>query len=524
MALIIIFPFPEMPSGWNSNTTETCRNKMTRTKLLEKRRKDFLPDPSFDVDGDGFVGNMDYFIAMRFDKDKDGKLSAEEKAACLKALKEDNYEEKFLFGLDANVPINENKDPELIKNRVIQIGDKLVRHEYYNVVDDKYQDLKNNTIVKCKTRSELLNNRRQEQRDQAEKEYTKMRDKQIALAEKFRPKTPVGHPGGRKIKASLLQQLQERQKRRLGNSLSLRPDCDFTNDDPEQEKKQQINLNYISNPVIKTRKELKELRGKVLKEENDQTFKQSGGYNHIDAPTRVQQNEDYRVGYQSHQTTLRNKEFRRRSLEMQDEPAAELVQTRTMLMKKRRQNEIKSNHKKFSAFAKGVHGYEIPNFSSGTTSRDKMYWQNHEAYCQNPGYQSQKHYLQDNKWWSKNDEMLLYDTTNEISKSTKQYVKQEKKDKVTDNALTKNFIDPNLKMKNKARFKTERRWTETERIARMKKGFVFEKPAIEVIADTGPLFSSFNLEQRFEEPYVLGKSEHVLSTQKSEKSQLRQKS
>ena len=29
----------------------------------------------------------------------------------------------------------------------------------------------------------------------------------------------------------------------------------------------------------------------------------------------------------------------------------------------------------------------------------------------------------------------------------------------------------------------------------MKKGFVFEKPAIEVGADTGPLYSSFNPEK-----------------------------
>ena len=87
--------------------------------MLERRKKEFIPDPSFDVDGDGFVSNMDYFIAARFDKDKDGKLNAEEKAACLKALKDENYEERFLFGLDANVPINENKDPDLLKNRVI---------------------------------------------------------------------------------------------------------------------------------------------------------------------------------------------------------------------------------------------------------------------------------------------------------------------------------------------------------------------------------------------------------------------
>ena len=120
--------------------------------------------------------------------------------------------------------------------------------------------------------------------------------------------------------------------------------------------------------------------------------------------------------------------------------------------------------------------------------------------------------------------MYLEDTKAELSKSNKQYIKQAKKNGVCENALTKNFIDPNLKKKNYARFKTERRWTENERIARMKKGYVFEKPAIEVMADTGPLYSSFVPGKEFEEPYHYSTSNHMLSANRSEKSQLKQKS
>ena len=70
----------------------------------------------------------------------------------------------------------------------------------------------------------------------------------------MRPKTPVGHPcGGPRIKPSINLVLQERQKRRLSNSLSANPDCDLTNDDPIKQKQQQININYINNPVVKTR-------------------------------------------------------------------------------------------------------------------------------------------------------------------------------------------------------------------------------------------------------------------------------
>ncbi len=59
--------------------------------------------------------------------------------------------------------------------------------------------------MKSKTRTELLNTRKEEQRNIAEKEYTRARNQQIALAEKLRPKTPIGHPGGPKVKPSLLQ-------------------------------------------------------------------------------------------------------------------------------------------------------------------------------------------------------------------------------------------------------------------------------------------------------------------------------
>lgn len=92
---------------------------MTRTKLLDRRHKERLADPSFDIDGDGVVSSMDLFISLRFDKDGDGKLNEKEKAECLLALKEQNFEDRFLFGLDANAPINDNHDPELLRNRTL---------------------------------------------------------------------------------------------------------------------------------------------------------------------------------------------------------------------------------------------------------------------------------------------------------------------------------------------------------------------------------------------------------------------
>ena len=43
--------------------------------MMEKRRKQDMPHISFDLDGDGLVGNRDYVISKLFDKDGDGRLN-----------------------------------------------------------------------------------------------------------------------------------------------------------------------------------------------------------------------------------------------------------------------------------------------------------------------------------------------------------------------------------------------------------------------------------------------------------------
>lgn len=44
-------------------------------------------DPSFDLDGDGIVGNRDMRISKLFDKDGDGKLNARERRNAEEAIK-----------------------------------------------------------------------------------------------------------------------------------------------------------------------------------------------------------------------------------------------------------------------------------------------------------------------------------------------------------------------------------------------------------------------------------------------------
>lgn len=51
----------------------------TREKLIKARQQGRVPDLSYDFDGDGVVGETDYFTGKFFDKDKDGRLSTAER-------------------------------------------------------------------------------------------------------------------------------------------------------------------------------------------------------------------------------------------------------------------------------------------------------------------------------------------------------------------------------------------------------------------------------------------------------------
>ena len=82
----------KVPKHWK----ESINHLRTNTELTRKRREAKLPDPSFDLNGDGTVSAKEYAISKMFDLDFDGKLSPEEKVFCLKRLKE-GFESKTFY-------------------------------------------------------------------------------------------------------------------------------------------------------------------------------------------------------------------------------------------------------------------------------------------------------------------------------------------------------------------------------------------------------------------------------------------
>ena len=59
-----------MPSEWQETPRYSTRSQMRHTRAMAMR-----PDPSYDVDGDGFVGQQDYTIAKRHDLASSGRLT-----------------------------------------------------------------------------------------------------------------------------------------------------------------------------------------------------------------------------------------------------------------------------------------------------------------------------------------------------------------------------------------------------------------------------------------------------------------
>jgi len=60
---------------------------MTRTKLFAERRKEKVPDTSYDLDGDGYVGGRDYVVARRFDEGLKNFLTKEEREKAFEAIR-----------------------------------------------------------------------------------------------------------------------------------------------------------------------------------------------------------------------------------------------------------------------------------------------------------------------------------------------------------------------------------------------------------------------------------------------------
>ena len=83
---------------WETRNTNKS-GALTRSELIKIRRKERIPDPSYDLDQDGYVGNVDLVLSKRFDVDNDGKLNEKEKQAAYEGISK-GVENEYIWNVD----------------------------------------------------------------------------------------------------------------------------------------------------------------------------------------------------------------------------------------------------------------------------------------------------------------------------------------------------------------------------------------------------------------------------------------
>ena len=333
---------------------------MTRTELIDKRKKEKIPDISYDLDQDGYVGGRDYVIAKRFDVDNDGKLNEQEKKAAYEGIK-NNIEANYIWNID--------KLGGVRPLRLLQKRGKFIEAEDFLPIRDTYPKHPMSDIIpKCATFTDLKNLRKQNNiKDMNEKMIELEKIKKEKLSKNYENMKTEDLPK-KKPKYTSVNQIKEEKIKQERIKCGLSP---HTSDN----RNNTINppsLEYIYNPKHKTKKEI-----------DDDYHKENFS-------------ESKKLANKKHKTDVE------RLNEREDEIFANLYSTEerktyTKIKEKQKKEANDYNIKTFSKQTLGVHGHDLPQFSKNENL--KFFWKNKEDYCENPKFKSQREYLESIKYY-----------------------------------------------------------------------------------------------------------------------------
>ena len=346
---------------------------MTRTELLELRRKEKIPDISYDLDKDGYVGGRDLVIAKRYDIDKDGKLNDQEKKAAYEGLA-NNVEDNYLWNID-----NQGGKRQF---RLLQKRGKFIDAEDFWPIRETYPvHPMSNITPHCATLSELKKLRKEENINQINKqlsEYEEKNPSKLLYSSNNQIQNEENIQNNLNFKKPLFSSIQQIKDDQLKNA---RIKCGL---EPEfidnRDLKKHPGLEYVYNPHFKTQKEIKD----SLKKESLEESKKLANINHKSDIDRLNERED--------------EIFAKLYIDKEG-----LTYSKIKDQKRKEINEY--NIKTFSHQALGVHGHELPKFSESETNKE--FWKLKEGYCENPKYKSQCEYLESIKYYKPPGEELL---------------------------------------------------------------------------------------------------------------------
>ena len=332
----------------------------TLTELFDKRKKERIPDISYDLDKDGYVGGRDYVIAKRYDVDNDGKLNEQEKKAAYEGIKN---------GIESNYIWNIDKLGGVRPLRLLQKRGKFIEAEDFLPIRDTYPKHPISDIIpRCATFTELKHLRKNENIEKLNEkvmEFEKIKNeklsKNIENANNYNiPKTIPKYTSMTQIKS----EKNREQRKKCG--------LDPITSDNRNNTKNPPSLEYVYNPKHKTKKEIDDDRHK----ENYSESKKLAQKKHKSDIERLNEREDEIFA------NLYSTEERK---------------TYTKIKEKHKKEANEYNIKTFSKQTLGVHGHDLPQFSKN--EKLKYFWKNKEDYCETPKYQSQREYLESIKYY-----------------------------------------------------------------------------------------------------------------------------
>ena len=397
---------------------------MTRTKLLERRKKEKIPDISYDLDGDGYVGGRDYVLAKRYDVDGDGKLNEIEKKNALEGIK-NGVEREYVWNLENQ---GGKRAFRILQKRgkIIDAEDFIPLQESYPKHPISFKEPKNG----IKTLTELKEYRTKKTKEEINEKMTEF--------EKSHPYKIVEESYHIQNKTkplySSINEIREKAHRdaRIKAGLSEKEtDIKITDKDPT--------LAYVYSPKHKVKEDL---RKDFLKESQD-ISKILTSRKHLNDTERLKIRED----------EIFDKLFKKED---------GLTYTKLKEMRRIKQNEY--NLKTFADHPKGVHGHELPKFSANENTKE--FWKLQDGYVENPKHKSQFEYLQEIKYWKKPEELLLSEHREyvEPTQIKRTFTMPSKKTEITPNINKINFyegFDPNYVKPIEYKIKSDHnyRWT-----------------------------------------------------------------
>ena len=385
---------------WDSKNQLYKSTPMTRTKLLERRKKERIPDISYDLDGDGFVGGRDYVLSKRYDVDGDGKLNEIERKNALEGI-ENGVEKEYVWNL-------ENQGGKRAF-RILQKRGKIIDAEDFIPLQDTYpkhpisfKEPKNG----IKTLSELKEYRYQKTKDEI---IEKMKNfeknhpfKIVQESYQLENKNQPLYHSINEIKDKL-----HRDARIKAGLSEKESDIKITDKDPT--------LAYIYSPKHKAKGDIR----KDLLQESKDISNILTSRKHLNDTERLKIREDEIFDKLYHK---------------------EDGFTYTKLKEQRRLKQNEYNLKTFADHPKGVHGHELPKFSANENTKE--FWKFQDGYVENPKHKSQFEYLQEIKYWKKPEELLLSEHREyEPEKIKRNFTMPNKKDNIMPNVNKINFYE-----------------------------------------------------------------------------------